>query len=685
MRLTLFVVLWFCGSESFEGDSSSIRNDLKRFTKPRIGIDTILVTLHFLAREQRLHGATKGNDVSDPFTDFDSPAQVGVLAGSNFDRWRGLFRSPSKLAEFSRATGTRVTPEGVYVDVTIKQKAGVKTLEATLRALGMRDLVRYERIVSGMLPYDSIGRMLDVEGISIVHAVRTTSRWPMRGHRRDTGDAPRQQRDCSRRVVSQGDRAMGTDVVRRTYNVNGRPLDGRSLKCIGVLSDSHDGGDLKQKCELPRKVEALKNCFFLCAARGTGMMELIYDVVPGLPKFVFHSSARGEASLATGIERLAKETECEVIVDDTSSQSYYEPFFAPGVVEKAIDNVARTSGVSYIAAHGDNADRGFWEPFRSSGLRETVDFTTYEDAIFTYEFHVWSATNSTSLNVTLVENMGGFALDLILQWDQNYKSVGGVGAQTDLDLLVFDKNGELLIAATENNRNNDPIEVISPLFSDTFTDVTIKVGKFIPPLGIDPGPDPGVIALVNPDLGDGTLAQNLSKFAPPSRVVSGFGRVNALGASSVGAAFYNSTPAFGTAPAKVRRSSSRGAFQKSFDAQGRRITPPQARMRPNFIGPDGTKTTDTLLVTRSSANFASDFRGSTAAASHIAGLAGLMLDFDKALRPKEIQQLVMETADDMNDPATAQFDEGFDSKTGAGFVNAERVFQRLSRRPRLGV
>jgi len=518
-------------------------------------------------------------------------------------------------------------------------------------------------MLSGLLPYDKIEAAASTKGVRIMRAVYLRHRPALREPKAGL-------------VQSEGDRAMGTDVVRRTYNVNGRPLDGRSLKCIGVLSDSHDGGDLKQKCELPRKVEALKNCFFLCAARGTGMMELIYDVVPGLPKFVFHSSARGEASLATGIERLAKETECEVIVDDTSSQSYYEPFFAPGVVEKAIDNVARTSGVSYIAAHGDNADRGFWEPFRSSGLRETVDFTTYEDAIFTYEFHVWSATNSTSLNVTLVENMGGFALDLILQWDQNYKSVGGVGAQTDLDLLVFDKNGELLIAATENNRNNDPIEVISPLFSDTFTDVTIKVGKFIPPLGIDPGPDPGVIALVNPDLGDGTLAQNLSKFAPPSRVVSGFGRVNALGASSVGAAFYNSTPAFGTAPAKVRRSSSRGAFQKSFDAQGRRITPPQARMRPNFIGPDGTKTR---------LYGASNFRGSTAAASHIAALTGLMLNFDKALRPKEIQQLVMETADDMNDPATAQFDEGFDSKTGAGFVNAERVFQRLSRRPRLGV
>ncbi|CEM19528.1 unnamed protein product, partial [Vitrella brassicaformis CCMP3155] len=75
----------------------------------------------------------------------------------------------------------------------------------------------------------------------------------------------------------------------------------------------------------------------------------------------------------------------------------------------------------------------------------------------------------------------------------------------------------------------------------------------------------------------------------------------------------------------------------------------------------------------------------TAAASHIAALTGLMLNFDKALRPKEIQQLLMETADDMDDPATAQVDEGFDSKTGSGFVNAERVFERLSSRPRSGV
>src|SRR5207248_3348488 len=70
-----------------------------------------------------------------------------------------------------------------------------------------------------------------------------------------------------------------------------------------------------------------------------------------------------------------------------------------------------------------------------------------------------------------------------------------------------------------------------------------------------------------------------------------FGHTNANGAESVGAAAYQSTPAFGTNPPTLESFSSSGGTPIFFDVAGNRLASSVIRQTPDIVAPDNGDTT----------------------------------------------------------------------------------------------
>ena len=56
-----------------------------------------------------------------------------------------------------------------------------------------------------------------------------------------------------------------------------------------------------------------------------------------------------------------------------------------------------------------------------------------------------------------------------------------------------------------------------------------------------------------------------------------------------------------------------------------------------------------------------------------------MLELDPDLEVDQLYDILKETAIDMNDPATAGFDSGFDFATGHGLIDAFRAANRVNK------
>jgi uncharacterized repeat protein (TIGR01451 family) len=198
----------------------------------------------------------------------------------------------------------------------------------------------------------------------------------------------------------------------------------------------------------------------------------------------------------------------------------------------------------------------------------------------------------------------------------------------------------------EANVGNDPIEVFGVANSGAPLTVGLQIRHSV-------GPFPQRLKYV----AFSSSAFAINEFDTASGTI--FGHANAAGAEAVGAAYYGFTPEFGVSPPVLEWFSSAGSTPVFFDPGGLSLPVPAVRSKPGIVGPDGVSST-----------FPGLFFGTSAAAPHAAGVAALILDAAGGLPPADVYAAMESTATDMDDPATAGFDVGFDDGTGFGLVDA---------------
>ncbi len=524
------------------------------------------------------------------------------------------------------------------------------TLLADLEARGLQDGVVYGALVTGRMPTAGLASL---EGLTSLRQIRPAIR-----PKRRVGS-----------VTSQGDRALGADSARAVTGFSGAGTK------VGILSDSYDALDGEAggiaSGDLPANgveilddiavgevdvIDGTDTTFFDPSDEGRAMAEIIHDVAPGAD-LAFHTAFRSIADFALGIEELAA-AGCDVIVDDIGYLT--APFFSPGPVAQAVNNVA-AQGVAYYSSAGNSGDGGpgFYEaPFLNSG----TEFLAEGNDGGLGEAHDFG-DGDIRQSVTIAP---GAFLFLGLQWDDPFFSATGVrGAETDLDIYAAVGDSLIGFPGEDFNIGADPIELFfvsndgdEPL---TFDIVIVKAD----------GPDPTRIKYLN--FGDAPIE---AEFDAPSPTI--FGHPNAEGATAVGAAFYAETPAFDSSlsTALIEPFSSLGGTPIFFTEAGERLYHPQTFQKPEVVGPDGANTTffPEFDAEDPEGDGFPNFFGTSASAPHIAGVAALITEATRGFLPPEILELLLVfTAEDMDDPATPGFDRGFDFRTGFGYVRADRA------------
>jgi Ca2+-binding RTX toxin-like protein len=532
-----------------------------------------------------------------------------------------LFRGNSLLQIF-----------GGYVVVEAAASSDVAALKTDLERLGLVRGTSFGNQVSGLLPIGAITQAAQLQSLSFVRPVYK----PITNVGRTT---------------SQAVPSMRADIARSTYNVDGTGIT------IGVLSDSYNnlGGaanDVASR-DLPgignpnnsNPVQVLSDLSRGGSDEGRAMLQLIHDVAPGA-RLSFHTAFLGQADFAQGILDLAN-AGANVIVDDIIY--FAEPMFQDGIIAQAVDQVV-ARGIPYFSSAGNDGRRSYEAAFRNSGQTQAG----------IGEFHDFDPGAGVDTRQSITVPVGREVL-LSFQWSSPFRSVsGGSGAQTDLDIYLVNNAGNVLASSTDSNIGGDPVEILDFQNNGSFgtTQFNLVIAR-------RSGPVPARIKYVS------FGSETVNEFNTNSGTV--FGHANAAGAAAVGAAYYRDTPAFGTTPPRIESFSSAGPTEILFTTTGAPTS--QIRNRPNIVAPDGTNTT--FFGQDSDGDGFPNFFGTSAAAPHAAAVAALMLNAAPGTSPSAIYQALQSTAIDMDDPATAGFDTGYDFGTGFGLIQADAALRAL--------
>ncbi|MGI4885869.1 MAG: T9SS type A sorting domain-containing protein [Janthinobacterium lividum] len=529
-----------------------------------------------------------------------------------------------------QATNDIQVYNGYVVVQALATTPSAKQLLADLQARGLRQGTAYGALVSGLFPVDKLATLESVPSLQLIR--------PAYKPALNVG-----------RTTSQGDRALRADAARSKYG-----LSGRGVK-VGVLSDSYNnlGGAAAgvTSNDLPRGgVQVLEDLPSDGLDEGRGMAEIVHDVAPGAA-IAFHTAFLGQADFAQGIEDL-QAAGCQAIVDDVFY--FDEPFFQNGIIAQAAQNVV-AKGASYFSSAGNQAQQSYEAVFRNS--KTSVPGITGEAHSF--------APGDVRQSITIGP---GRSLALALQWDDPAFSASGVrGAKTDMDLYLL-YNGVPLFSSIDNNIGGDPFEFIG-INNNGTTAVTVEVVivKF-------DGPDPTRLKYIN----FGSRPTAIEYDTQSSTLV---GHANAPQVVAVGAAPYFNTPLFNAnTPVPVVESfSSLGGTPLLFNNQGKRLGQPLTSNKPEVTGPDGGNTT--FFPPFPGQDYEGDgfpnFFGTSASAPHVAAVAALMLEVDGNIAPSAVTKFLQQSAIDMDNPLTVGFDQGFDFKTGVGFVQADAALRAL--------
>ncbi|RYY17900.1 MAG: T9SS type A sorting domain-containing protein, partial [Chitinophagaceae bacterium] len=457
-------------------------------------------------------------------------------------------------------------------------------------------------------------------------------------------------------VYSQGDTAQGSYIARKKYK-----SDGKGVK-LGILSDSYNNhwgaetgvmnGELpgpKNPYGYKKPVKVLSDMEAGGIDEGRAMAEIVHDVAPGA-EIAFHTADFGQAAFAQGILELAN-IGCQVIVDDI----FYldEPYFQDGIIAQAIDKVVK-KGVTYFTAAGNSSNNSYEMNYKPSGFEPMGP--GWGTA------HNFAAPGATPIYQQPIFIPSGGRFTVGLQWDDPFYSVGGSGAETDLDLLIFDNLGNLRYASMYSNIGSDPFELIGFFNNTPNTTFFVSILKY-------EGPNPSRVKYVMFD--EGSFYYNVpvpGQFAP-----SIVGHSNSAGAISTAAAFYKATPAYGQQVPLIEGFSSLGGTMIYFDNEGIRI-PAILRKKPDITAPDGGNTSFFFRDDADDTDASPNFYGTSAAAPHAAAAAALMIDAQKlnTLTPSQIRGIMATKTYDMDNRYAAGFEKGFDYNTGTGLIRAEQ-------------
>lgn len=508
----------------------------------------------------------------------------------------------------------------VVVDAFAATPEDAKALLGELTALGLSRGAQAGRVVSGFMPVSALD---EAAALANLHSMALSVMMRSEGA-----------------SVTQGDKAMMTDDARLIQGI-----DGTGVK-VGVISDSFDhlGGAAAGVLsgDLPAVQVVGDSNLATDTDEGRAMCEIVMDVAPGASQ-AFHTANGGQANMVNAINQLIG-VNCHIIVDDIRYLS--EPMYQDGIIAQAASNVF-VGGRLHFSAAGNQAARSYENGFNNS----VSNFT----GLLGGKMHAWDGNDDVYWQFDLPNNA---RLQLAFQWDDPHFAVSGApGAQTDMGIAIVNSVPAILASSNAANIGGNPSEIVS------YTNTTGGAQTVWVTVERMSGPPPVRMKWVRFSSGPAPTLNEYSALENKSTV---FGTPNGTNTVAVAAAFWNSTPEFGTDPAAAESFTSLGGTPIRYNLAGAFVNPPTVRNKPEITAPDGGNTTFFGQDSAADADADPNFFGTSAAAPHAAAFAALVYHFHGGVTKKnnaEVRSIVLASAVDMNTP-------GFDFLTGAGLIQA---------------
>lgn len=460
----------------------------------------------------------------------------------------------------------------------------------------------------------------------------TTGLWA--GEAED-GVAKEESRSSGSTLLSEGsapnqaEQALDVEQCRRIYP---GLYTGQGLR-IGVLSDSANARDSNQDgvkgiAESQGTGDLPDNSRIVIVEdwadgsdEGRAMMELIYDLAPGISMLGFATGVRGMANMVNNIDALRLQG-MNICVDDIAY--FITPYFQEDIVGQKINDYVLNHGGIYLSSAGNSGVWGYRRPWSNAPS------STYHSF----------APSDEGLQITIPRKS---TMRVVLQWTQPWGK-----ATTDLAIELWDSGITTRLAASDtNNINGNPadyLEYTNPGNNDLPANLSVRLKS---------GSANGLtIWLVN--WGGWRVGEYRDQFT--STIT---GHSQAEHGYSIGAAPYFNRDI-------AEEFSSRGSTIYYFDDSGNALNPPRQINKPDFLGIDGCDTSFFGGDIANDANTLPNFFGTSAASPNVAGVAALVVQAAGgagSLTAAQLRTLLKKTAVDLGAA-------GFDTTYGYGRPHA---------------
>jgi len=474
-------------------------------------------------------------------------------------------------------------------------------------------------------------------------------------------------------VDSQGDAAMYTNIVRESFVIRDEPggtsmpVDGSGIK-IGVISDSYDKANLGESQatadvgskdlpgnvgpigipngnpDYPIPVEVLKDYPYGEASdEGRAMLQIIHDVAPGAA-LGFSTGVLSPRDMALAIDNFL-DAGYNIVTDDVTYP--LEPFYDDnidgydGSIAKAIKRFTDSGGL-YVTSAGNFANTGYKSVFVNSD--ETPFITPALDPGTIA--HVFDVDTQDVMQEIEVDQGTYF---LVLQWDEDQASQNNsMGAATDLDIYIVSETGQVLV---NTNRVNDFGDAVEAVIFQSFAD-NARANIMITSAN---GDSPANLAFRYIIYRSNGL--QILEYIEGTPTVTGHAMTDA--AVTVGAFFHDFTenPSF---------------EPEDFSSYGGDLLNGQSPQI-DILGPDGVDVNIPDFAADTDGNGKSNFKGTSAAAPHVAGALALLKSAQPSWYPDglpmEALQLLQTTAIPVN---------GDPDQKGSGFLDAVAALSQIA-------
>ena len=416
-------------------------------------------------------------------------------------------------------------------------------------------------------------------------------------------------------VDTEGDQILGAKSFRTATGITGQGIT------VGVISagDSHisssqSTGDLPANIWDDPKDKGGTGGFNPASSgdEGTAMMEIVYDIAPGVKQLGFCGPATS-VDFITCLDDLNSNIGANIIVDDLAFPG--GAMFTTDTFSGAVQSFAQNNPKIHLVTAGGNDGTGYWQGTWSTPtpvtVSQTVNGINYTQAL---NFGTNSAPNP-DLSFTAP---GGDAVDYIVEWDDPWNDSATTDDPNDYDVVLFNSSGKAI--ACNQGMNINPNNG-----SCTFPSPKQKLDS--------PGPTP--VQGARWQNGSLDAAVHLEVFykagTPGDRikvlVFDESSKQIVLSSSTTGSVYGQSALPY-TAEISVGAIYAPDALSGLYDIEPYSSEGPVElgttgqtfthENKPDFVAPDCVSVTG-------AGGFSSPFCGTSAAAPHIAGLTALLM------------------------------------------------------------